>query len=290
MIRDDFAVFILSHGRADNVLTVKLLERINYTGKWYIIIDDEDKQQDKYIQNFGKDRVKMFSKEVASQYVDIMDTQKERNVVIYARNYCRIIAKELGLKYFLEFDDDYNELKSRFIREDGVFSARWVGDFDAVCNEYINFMESANLYTVCFSQQGDFIGGANCNMWTDKVKRKAMNSFFVKVDNPIQFFGRLNEDLTMSVQQGKVGNCMLTTCDIMLHQLNTQQNKGGLTDAYLMQGTYVKSFYSVMYNPSCTKISTLGETVKEFSHMRYHHAVDWEKAVPKIISDKFRNY
>ena len=29
-MRDDFAVFILSHGRANKVYTVKLLERINY--------------------------------------------------------------------------------------------------------------------------------------------------------------------------------------------------------------------------------------------------------------------
>ena len=32
-MRDDFAVFILTHGRADNVATIKALRRGDYSGK-----------------------------------------------------------------------------------------------------------------------------------------------------------------------------------------------------------------------------------------------------------------
>lgn len=41
---NDFAVFILSHGRAGNIKTLKALENGNYSGKWYIVIDNEDDQ------------------------------------------------------------------------------------------------------------------------------------------------------------------------------------------------------------------------------------------------------
>ena len=68
-----------------------------------------------------------------------------------------------------------------------------------------------------------------------------------------------------------------------LDQTLTQKKTGGNTDAYLQYGTYVKSFYSVMCNPSSVKISMMGET-----HRRIHHAVDWEHTVPKIISDKYK--
>lgn len=287
-MRDDFAIFILSHGRANKVHTVKLLERVNYTGKWYIVIDNEDKQAEDYYKNFGHDKVIMFNKEEIGKTFDIMDNFGGRGVITFARNAVNIIAKEMGLKYFLEFEDDYTELKQRYIKEDGTFSAKWVGDFDAVCEEYINFLEETGIYTVCFAQQGDFIGGITSSMWEEQVKRKVMNSFFIKVDNPVNFYGRFNDDVNMYVQEGKLGKVMLTTRDIMLHQMTTQQNSGGITEAYQKYGTYVKSFYSVMLNPSCTKISTLGESVKEFSHMRYHHAVYWATAVPKIISSKFR--
>lgn len=287
-MRDDFAIFILSHGRANNVKTIDLLKRVNYTGKWYIIIDDEDKQANEYYKNFGEDKVKMFCKKEIAKTFDIMDNFEGRGVITFARNAVYDIAKELGLKYFLEFEDDYTELKQRYIKEDGTFSSYWVGDFDAVCEEYLNFLEETGIATVCFSQQGDFIGGITSSMWREQVKRKVMNSFFIKVDNPIHFYGRFNDDVNMYVQDGKLGRVMLTTRDIMLHQMNTQQNSGGLTEAYKKYGTYVKSFYSVMMNPSCTSISTLGESVKEWSHMRYHHAVEWENAVPKIISSRFK--
>ena len=45
-MRNDFAVFILSHGRANNLITLKTLDKIGYTGKTYIIIDNEDEQEE----------------------------------------------------------------------------------------------------------------------------------------------------------------------------------------------------------------------------------------------------
>jgi hypothetical protein len=282
-MREDFAVFILSHGRANSVKTVSLLNRCNYTGKWYIILDDEDTDINNYINNFGKEHIVVFDKKRAGETFDIMDNFDGRGVPTFARNVLHTIARDLNLNYFLEFEDDYTELKSRYLRDDGVFSSIWVGDFDAICNEYINFLENTNSLTVAFCQQGDFIGGMGSAIWKAQLSRKAMNSFFCKVSKPFQFFGRFNDDVNMYIQYGKIGELVFTTRDIMLHQLVTQANEGGITEAYLKYGTYVKSFYSVMLHPNCIKISTLG-----VSHHRYHHQIDWESAVPKIISDKFK--
>ena len=66
----DFAVFILTHGRPDNVVTLETLRKANYTGKIYFIIDNEDKTADKYIQNFGADKVKIFDKKYYADQVD----------------------------------------------------------------------------------------------------------------------------------------------------------------------------------------------------------------------------
>ena len=54
-----------------------------------------------------------------------------------------------------------------------------------------------------------------------------------------------------------------------------------MTDVYLDYGTYVKSFFSVMYNPSSVKISHIGK------HKRIHHQINWNNAVPKIISEDY---
>lgn len=37
-MRNDFAVFILTHGRADNVVTVPAIKKAGYTGKIYFIM------------------------------------------------------------------------------------------------------------------------------------------------------------------------------------------------------------------------------------------------------------
>ena len=59
-MRDDFAVLILTHGRADNVVALKTLQRQGYSGKWYMVIDDEDDMADDYRQNFGEDHIVTF--------------------------------------------------------------------------------------------------------------------------------------------------------------------------------------------------------------------------------------
>ena len=61
-MRSDFCVFILTHGRPDKVYTVESLRKSGYTGKIYIVIDDEDKTAEEYIRIFG-DNVLVFSKD-----------------------------------------------------------------------------------------------------------------------------------------------------------------------------------------------------------------------------------
>ena len=39
-MRDDFAVFILTHGRANNMHTYKALQKAGYTGKVIFVLDD----------------------------------------------------------------------------------------------------------------------------------------------------------------------------------------------------------------------------------------------------------
>lgn len=60
-MRSDFAVFILTHGRPENIVTMKSLERGGYTGKLYIVIDNEDDTADRYRELYG-DKVIQFDK------------------------------------------------------------------------------------------------------------------------------------------------------------------------------------------------------------------------------------
>lgn len=281
--REDFAIFILSHGRANNIKTLKTLKDCGYTGKWYIIIDNEDKTYQEYYDKFGKENVIMFDKLKKSKEFDTCDIEnRDRKAIVYARNVCFDIAKELGLTYFLELDDDYIEFRYRY-KKDNSLSSMWVMDINSIINEVLDFLENSGALTVAFAQTGDFIGGLECSMFKNRLVRKCMNSFFCKVDRPFDFVGRINEDVNTYVWRGTRGELLFTIADIVLNQGDTQQYSGGMSELYIESGTYVKSFYSVITNPSCVKISTMG-----VNHQRIHHLVDWEHCLPKILDEKWR--
>lgn len=282
-MRNDFVVFILTHGRPKKVYTIQALKNAGYTGRTILIIDNEDEKAGEYYQLYGKDNVVMFDKLKKSKEFDTIDTGTDRRSIVYARNACFDIAEELGYKYFLELDDDYTNFRQRFLKEDGQFGSWYLKDFDAIVDCMIDFLETSGALTVAFAQTGDFIGGSSSKVFKDKLARKAMNSFFCKTENKFDFIGRINEDVNTYVNLGSRGNLFFTVSDMSLDQTETQANSGGMTDIYLNSGTYVKSFFTVVCNPSSVKIGTVGA-----KHKRMHHLIDWNVAVPKIISESYK--
>jgi hypothetical protein len=285
--KNNFAVFILTHGRANNVITYSTLRKQGYTGKIYLMIDDEDKQQDEYKKIYGN-QVIVFKKQDAIDFTDSGDNFKKRNSVVYARNWNFVIAKEMGIDYFLQLDDDYGHFYNTIDNKGNyITSHRKLNDFDSICDAFIDFLIATNADSVCFSQGGDFIGGPGSKVAKlakqGKFSRKAMNAFFMNTAKPFKFMGRINEDVNAYVGHGNVGKLFITVPRIRLEQVTTQANAGGLTDIYLDLGTYVKSFYSIMYAPSCVKIAQMGVKNK-----RLHHMVKWKHAVPEIVSESMK--
>ena len=175
-MRNDFCVFILTHGRPNKVYTLETLKKCNYTGDYYLVIDNEDKTSDEYYEKF-KNHVLMFDKLAISKTFDTADLSDDRRAIVYARNVCFKLAKELGYKYFLELDDDYTMF--RFRKEvNGVLRSIYMKHIDKVFTAMINFLEKSGADTIAMSQTGDFIGGTGSNVFRKKLARKAMNSFF----------------------------------------------------------------------------------------------------------------
>lgn len=281
-MRNDFVAFILTHGRPEKVYTIEALKNAGYTGRIVLVIDNEDKKADEYYSTFGKENVVMFDKLKKSTEFDTIDRGTDRRAIVYARNACFDIAEQLGYKYFLELDDDYTCFRQRFLKENGEFGTWYLRDMDSVIDAMIEFLDTSGALTVAFAQTGDFIGGSDSKVFKDKLARKAMNSFFCRVDRRFDFIGRINEDVNTYVNLGSKGNLFFTVSDMSLDQTQTQANSGGMTELYLAAGTYVKSFFTVISNPSSVKLHTVGS-----SHRRIHHSINWENAVPKIISSRY---
>lgn len=278
---NDFVVFILTHGRADNVITYKTLKKLGYSGKIIIVIDNEDQQADEYLKKF--DDVEIFDKKAIAKTFDEADNFDDRRAIIYARNACFNIAKKRGYKYFIEFDDDYTGFEYRIYNTESQ-KPKPIKNLDSVLLLLLDFYKKTNFATISIAQGGDFIGGKNNRMASNPtIFRKCMNSFICSTDRPFNFVGRINEDVNTYVYKQSTGLLMGTIPFVCLVQKTTQSNKGGMTDLYLDSGTYVKSFYTVIFSPSSCYIKPMGD-----KHKRLHHAIKWENAVPKIISETIK--
>jgi hypothetical protein len=285
-MRDDFALFILTHGRPDNIVTLKTLAQTKYTGRWYLVIDDEDARGDEYRERYGDERVLVFSKEAVAGTFDVCDNQPERRGVVYARNALWDIARRVGVRYFAAFDDDYTAFSYRRSgRKPGAAEVGYHGwkveNLEAVLEAMVAFIEDTPTLTLCMSQGGDHMGGIESpNATSARLRRKAMNSFICDVERPFPFLGRINEDVNAYVAGGILGGLFFTYTPLQLDQLSTQTNPGGLTEMYLDDGTYVKSFYTVMLAPSAVTIRSMGRVSR-----RLHHHVQYRYAVPKILAE-----
>lgn len=282
MPKNNFAVFILSYGRCDRVFTYDTLRRCGYTGDILLVCSDDDSQLENYKEKFSKENIYVFSKREAARKFDIGDNFSDDRVVVFARNICMEIAHEKGYEKFVEMDDDYKGFYYRK-KNNNSLNAIKISNLDKVFELYFKYLDISGATSIAFAQAGDFMGGVNSGNYRKGILRKLMNVYFCDTKKPFNFYGRLNEDTTTYVYLGGLGNLFLTPVAVAVVQKETQQNEGGLTDIYIERGTYFKTFYSVMWCPSCVKISAMGSV-----HRRIHHKVLWENAVPKIISERFK--
>jgi|688.fasta_scaffold20028_2 hypothetical protein len=271
---DTFAVFILTHGRPDNVITAKTLAKCGYTGKLFFIVDNEDKTVDRYIENFGRERVMIFRKKEVADACDEGNNFDERRTILMARNACFDIAKAIGVTHFLQLDDDYYYFGYRF--ETG---ARKIINLNAAFAIVLNYYKSANIASIAFGQGGDHIGGFS----GIKLKRKCMNSFFCSTERQFRFVGAMNEDVNTFTTLGSRGSLFLTFTGLQLDQKDTQSQASGITEMYLRFGTFCKAFTTVMMMPGSTKVSMMNT-----SNPRIHHLINWRATVPCIVRETHR--
>ena len=284
----DYYVFIISRGRPNSVATVESgFKRSNFTGRWCIVLDDEDETIDEYVQRYGNDRVVVFSKSQTMAGMDMGDNFGISGSVVPRRAIWQI-AKDMGIDYFIVLDDDYNEFRWKFDQNNQPAPYTLVGNLDAVFQALVDCYSAMppSVLTLSLLQQGDFIGGfSGDRLQKITAFRKAMNVFVCSTFRQFEFPARMNEDVNAYTEVQRRGYAFLSINRVAFNQLPTQRLRGGMTDIYLEQGTYVKTFYSIMRCPSGVKVSVLGD---RNVNPRIHHRVTYNRVAPKIIPHRFQ--
>ena len=146
--KKDFAVFILSHGRAKDIKTVNTLIKGNYTGDYYVVIDDEDDQEALYYEKF-KDKVIKFNKKEIAERTDTGDLDNDRRVGVFARNKIQELAHEKGYKFHLQLDDDFSGFTFRYIKGDKLANKR-CKNLDKLFEAVVEYQNKTNITALSF--------------------------------------------------------------------------------------------------------------------------------------------
>jgi len=278
-MNNNFAVFIITHNRPNQQYTYELLRKNNYTGKIYFVLDDSDESVDVYKKLYGEDNIIIFHK--ANNFYLADNLTGLDKVPVYARNESFKIAKDLGLSYFLQLDDDYIKIDYRYQCNNELKRAA-VKNFDTLFSCMCEFLKLPYIYCLAFGVDGDFIGGKD-SKYKEHLVQNARNSFFCKVDFPFDFLGRINEDVTTPLYYNTIGKLFLTILDVDITLLNHADNSGGSTEQYKYTNTYWNYFYPILFLPNCV-------TIKNTKNGEYIKSISWNNALPKIISGRFKKY
>lgn len=278
MTRNDFAVFILTHGRADKQITLQTLYTIGYSGKIYLVVDDEDSQLEEYREKYGE-LVVVFSKREAEKEFDTMTNRKEYRSVVFARNAAFGIAKQLGIKWFMTCDDDISNLSYRVPKENKLKGIN-VRDADRLFMDMVEFAEGNGISVFGFSQAGAYVGGLNSKKYRDGCQRNISQMMMYNAEDRVTIRGLFNEDLHLSIDSGLNGQIALATMLVCITSPERMTNKGGLHDLYKENNTYVRDFYSKMAHPS---VVNFVEKDNEW-HIRINHSA----FAPMIVSSRYR--
>ena len=277
-MRTDFAIFILSHGRAKQQTTLNAIQRAGYTGRYYFIVDDLDSDLALYQELYG-DNVIVFDKELWAEQTDTVTSTGELRSVVFARNACYEIAERLGLKFFAEFDDDLESFSIRY-EDSGSLKGRAVTRLDDVIEAMIAFQEASGAVSVGFESSGGLIGGLQ-GRFSRGVLNNLHQAFILRTDKRIEFKGILNENSIANEWCNTTGRLALEICQLVQSCPVRSKNTGGLRALYEANSEYVRAFYSVIAFPN---VLSIAERSGNITLLRKPNSV------VKIISERWKKH
>lgn len=277
-------VFIPSYHRADNLKTVKFLEKIDYDMKHvYVFIDDEADDRERYkavAKQYGFRLVVFDMTEARKRFDYVHRASVSRRSAGQARNMFQDYAKRKGIERYVVMDDDTKEFQ---FRVKGVYVHTASGETVKRTFEMIaEMMRRQRIGLFGVSQTGDFYG----SLYLSMMRRKVMNVTFydtrfiyrgergVQDNDTSQFAGVLNEGLfTGSLADG-----------INLQQTVSATAKGGLTDLYNECKLYNKAMVTPIQYPSAIRAER-----QVMNGGRIHHRIDYRYLAPKLMKGERNN-
>lgn len=272
-------IYIISKGRPQ-CTTAKTLKKIKYPGEWFIVCGNNDETLEEYKKNWG-DKVIVFDwydEITRTNTLDNFGFEKKASGACPVRNATRRISEERGELRHWQFDDDYNSFARYDVRENKNKAIRDGAVLFSTMYRIAEYGLLTSMQNIGFCLSTAEAIPSN----RKKFNRRIFNAHNMPSDPKlfVPWVGRMNDDTINAINVWRLGGYEMQLKYLSIGMKPTQQEKGGLTEMYNADGTVRKTAYCFLLAPAATKL------VIKFG--RYHHAIRWDKLVPKLVHEKWR--
>ena len=273
-------MYIPSYHRPNNMKTVMLLNKMGYDMKKVtVFVDNETDDIDEYVKSCNELGCNLHVFDMAEarrRYDYVHRASKSRRSAGQARNMFQDYAKSHGVDFYCVSDDDTTHYEVRTLGRGNYKHVANLQEVDYMMKETEKFMRDRHIGCFGWSQCGDFINPDNRILF----RKKVMNTTFyllpyvyrgergVQDDDTSQFVDMMNQGLFV----GSYG------AGIVLQQMESATQQGGLTDLYNECKLLNKALVTVIQHPSAIRAEK-----QERNGGRIHHKVNYRYLMPKIL-------
>ena len=287
-MREDFAIFICTHGRPDRQLTLNALLNCGYTGKVYLVLDDTDITIQQYIDNFGSDMLLIFNK---NHYINTVNTSMSHpyyKCILYAKCAVEDIAKNMELSAFVIADDDLTGFSLRY--PIGTSLKRFkIRSIDEILTLYIDYLLTTNTSILGIGHGGTYFGGVS--VFDDSTMSKLINLgvpynfIFRNVSIPISWTSAFGEDDVTNNANSIIGNVVSVLPFMQLSIVPSgSKSEGGMQEVYVTENRFKLMFYIFLHNPTSVKLVIK----RQFGVVQWDILRNRNNVCPKIMSESYR--
>lgn len=272
-------LYIISKGRPQ-CTTAQTLQKIKYTGKWFIVCGNNDETLPQYIEKWGKDKILVFDWYEEIKHTDVMDNFGFETMPSGAspvRNAVFDFSRARGERRHWQMDDDFTAFRLTSLKEKknvritGKLFYWWLA-------RIAKYADDAKLANVGISLAEECY--PNC---AKKFAQRVYAAHNMSNDPELtpKWKGRFNDDTIHAITVFRTGlKKEMNLKFLCIDTRNSQQEKGGLTEMYKSLGTVRKTAYLILIAPNAAKLT--------IRHGRFHHIVRWDKLVVKTLSEKWK--
>lgn len=276
------AVFICTHGRPNSQHTLHLLRNSGYTGKIYLIVDDEDNTlQELMLKTYGQAQIVEFCKQ---EYITKSDTgtnENQRKCILYAKNFCEDLAQNMKLDAYVIADDDILNFRFRYPEDGSLKSQKVLTTMDEVMDAYYQVMIDCDMVATGFGfTQFYFSGSESFGNENMQKYRVPYNFVFRNAKHRVDWMSWFGEDIITAVYYGRIGQLWTALPYVQQEIVALASASGGMKDTYDGNSSARLAMQNVMYLPA---------ELKAYLYKgKFMASIKREQAFPKLISSSFK--